>query len=40
MSLSYMRKHEPFDELPLQYFPSPEFGRFPPHTGLRFPNLG
>ena len=40
MCLSYMRKHEPFDELPLTYFPSPEFGHFPPTLVFGFPISG
>ena len=31
---------KPFDELPLQYFPSPEFGHFPPTLVFGFPILG
>ena len=40
MCPSYMRKHEPFDELPLTYFPSPEFGHFPPTLVFGFPISG
>ena len=37
LSLSYMREHEPFDELPLPYFPCPERGHSPPTFIFGFP---
>jgi len=37
LSLSYMRKHEPFDRLPPAYFPYPERDHRPPKLFFGFP---